>query len=142
MDYRNSTSTSIPASRAILSDDGYVRLTFKDFLATPIVHLISGLDIEMPVYPQLEAMATDISGYTEWVSTTKPFLTIGWSWQLDFSRPQPVCASTGVEGSNIMFFDAHKNDLGYNASLNTLESFIDTLSWQEKVFEAIGFKSP
>lgn len=141
MDYRNSISTSTPASGVYLSEDGYVRLTLEELLATPIIHLISGLDVEMQAYPQ-ETMATNLSGYTEWVSTTKPCVTIGWDWKLDFLHPQPVCARTGVAGSNIMFLDTHKNDLGYNASQHTLASFIDTLSWQEKVLKIIGFKSP
>lgn len=146
MDDRNSpttpTSTSTPASRAILSEDGYVRLTFEDLLVTPMVHLMSGLDTERPAYPQREAMATNISGYTEWVSTAKPCITIGWDWRLDFSSPRPVCVRTGVAGSNIMFVDGQKHDLGHYTSLHTLESFIDTLPWQEKVLKDVGFNSP
>lgn len=139
MDYRNNIATPVSTNCAIPLEDGYVRLTFKDFLATPILHLSSGLDLETGDSPQSGATATDISGYTKWVSTTEPFMTIAWNWQLDFSRPQPALSRLEGAGSNIMLLDTHNNDLGYNTSLHALTSFIDTLPWQKKVLTAIGF---
>lgn len=117
----------------ILSEDGYVCLTLETFLATPLVHLLSSLDDGNPILSREGASLARISGYTEWVSTTTPTITIGWDWWLDVSQGQALYARLGAPRSNVMLVDAMQHDLGPAKTSVLLETAIDMLSWQEEV---------
>ncbi|MES2407627.1 MAG: DUF4902 domain-containing protein [Pseudomonadota bacterium] len=116
-----------------LSEDGYIRLTLETLLATPFVHFLSGLDDEKTISPQEGACYTHISGYTEWLSTTPPTLTLGWDWGLDVSQGQPLYVRLGAPRSNIMLVDTMQHDLGPTKTSVLLETAIDALAWQEEV---------
>ena len=59
-------------------DTGYIYLTVDEFCAGALVHLISGVDQEWQLAGCTGAVATAITGYTEWVSVEGPVVTIGW----------------------------------------------------------------
>lgn len=122
----------------ILSEDGYVRLTFTSLQHTPLVHLLSGLDEDHPELPQSGAYACIISGYTEWVSSTFPIITIGWDWQLDVSLGQPHYVRVGSPRSNLMLQDSRRHDLGPNNTSRLLEVMIDAINWQEETDDTIN----
>jgi hypothetical protein len=61
-------------------DTGYIYLTVDEFCAGALVHLISGIDQECHLAGGAGAVATAITGYTEWVSADAPLVTIGWDW--------------------------------------------------------------
>jgi hypothetical protein len=127
---------------ATLSEDGYVRLTFESFCNLPLFHLLSGLDEDNPVSSSEGAILTVISGYTEWISTTTPAITLGWDWQLTASRGQPRCVRISEPRSNIMLLDAQRRDLGAVKTARLLETTIDRLSWQDAVIKGISYPSP
>ena len=95
-----------------LSDDSYIRLTLGTFLAVQLVHLLSGLDDDRPIIPQEGSSLAHISGYTEWLSTTTPTISLGWDWGLDVSQGQPFYVRLGAPRSNIMLVDVMQHDLG------------------------------
>lgn len=121
----------------ILSDDGYIRLTLETLLITPLVHLLSGLDDDKPIFFQEGASLAHISGYTEWVSTASPTITLGWDWGLDVSQGQPFYVRLGAPRSNIMLIDTMARDLGPTKTSVLLEAAIDALAWQEEVHKYI-----
>lgn len=127
------THTHALETMMYLSRDGYVRLTPETLLATPLRHLLSGLDEDKAMPSHTGARLTRIAGYTEWVSSTTPILTLGWDWQLDGASSQVHYASLGTPRSNVMLVDAEQHDLGAARTLMLLETAIDTLAWQEAV---------
>lgn len=118
-----------------LSDDGYIRLMLETFLATSLVHLLSGLDDDKPIPVQEGATLTQVSGYTEWLSTTSPTLTLGWDWRLDVSQGRSRYVRLAAPRSNIMLVDAMQHDLGSTTTSVLLEGAIDALAWQEAVHQ-------
>ncbi len=127
----------VRAPMIALSDDSYIRLTLETCLATPFVHLLSGLDDDKPIIPQEGASLARISGYTEWLSTTTPTLTLGWDWGLDVSQGQPFYVRLGAPRSNIMLVDAIAHDLGPTKTSVLLETVIDALAWQKETHQYI-----
>lgn len=124
-----------PAAGAALavSEDGYIRLSFRELQTVPLVHLVSGLDDDAPVTGFSGAMPTDIAGYTEWVSLQEPAVTLGWDWQLRCSPAGISLQRTGEPRSNLMLHDASGTDIGYRQTTLQLEVFIAALNWQETV---------
>jgi hypothetical protein len=126
------------ASMMTLSDDGLIRLTVETLRTIPFTHLLSGLDEHDGSPPICEAASLDsISGYTEWVSTTSPVITLGWDWWLDPSAVPPVYTPIGEPRSNVMIVDAQHRDLGRRRSDAALAMLISTWSWQVTVEQHI-----
>ncbi|MDE2324410.1 MAG: DUF4902 domain-containing protein [Betaproteobacteria bacterium] len=121
-----------------LSDDGLVRLTLESLRTIRFTHLLSGLDEHDGPPPSFEGASLDpISGYTEWVTTTSPVITLGWDWWLDASAMPLIYTQAGEPRSNVMIVDAQHHDLGRRKTDETLETLISTLLWQAAVAEHI-----
>lgn len=120
-----------------LSDDSYIRLTLETFLATQLVHLLSGLDDDRLIPLQEGANLARFSGHTEWLSSATPTITLGWDWELDVSQGQPLYVRLGTSRSNVMLVDAMTHDLGHAKTSMLLETAIDALAWQEEVHKYI-----
>ena len=96
-----------------ISPDGYMRMTFEEFRKISLVHLISSLDEDNPDLLQEGATFAEITGYTEWVSTTCPAISIGWDWMLQSSQAGGFCYKrTSKPRSNLMLVDLQQCDLG------------------------------
>ncbi|MFZ3088267.1 MAG: DUF4902 domain-containing protein [Methylotenera sp.] len=128
-------------SKVNLSADGYIRLTLETLSSIPLVHLLSGIDLDNSDIFQEGASLASVSGYTEWVSTTMPVITIGWDWGLDTLQGSPVCRRIETPRSNIMVIDSITlQDLGYIKSLELLETLIANFKWQEEVTRYIALR--
>lgn len=125
--------TRVSEPMITLSEDGYVRLTLETFLTTPLVHLLSDLDDDNLTPCREGASLVRISGYTEWISTTTPTITIGWEWQLGIPKGNAIYARLNAPRSNVMLVDAMQHDLGSAKTLVLLEAAIDMFAWQEEV---------
>ena len=122
-----------------LSDDGLVRLSLENLRVIPFIHLLSVLDEHDGPPPAGEGACLDpISGYTEWVSTTSPVITLGWDWWLDVSAMPCIYTHIGAPRSNVMIVDAQHRDLGRRKTDVALGTLISTWSWQAAVAEHIG----
>ena len=121
-----------------LSPDGYLRMTFADFANIPFVHLLSGLDDDDYVSHPSLAYICSISGYTEWISSISPVVTIGWDWRLEVSQGRPRYALAGSPRSNLMFLDEARRDMGPVRTIALLEAALDATWWQEGTIEAIS----
>lgn len=128
------------APMMILSDDGLVRLSLDSLRAIPFIHLLSGLDEHDAGTPlSCEAASLDpISGYTEWVSTTSPVITLGWDWWLDVSTTPLIYTRMGSPRNNVMLVDAQHHDLGMRKTDAELERLIASWPWQGAVAQFIG----
>jgi hypothetical protein len=117
----------------MISADGYLRLKFPGLRQVRLVHLLSRLDEDGPASPGVAALATAITGYTEWVSTENPGITLGWDWQLNLAcRPFRV-QRINLPRSNVMLVDAVRADLGPDQTAVLLAALIDELAWQAEV---------
>lgn len=117
-----------------ISSDGYVRLSIQQLQATPLTHLISGLDDDILLPAAADAaQATDITGYTEWINEDDPALTVGWDWQLCATRPGCPLIRVSEPRSNILLQDAAGADHAPADSEKLLGAHIDTLDWQPVV---------
>jgi hypothetical protein len=128
----SSSQADAPATEKPLrvSNDGYIRLSFSEIRNVDLQHLITGLDEDTPAISSEGALLTTITGYTEWVSTTVPSITIGWDWQLDTALNRIRLHRVNPPRSNLMLQDIHQTDLGPAKTSAMLEVFIDKLNWQ------------
>jgi hypothetical protein len=132
------SSTTSAVERIQISRDGYIRLLPATFSKLPLVHLISGLDEEPDSGASSSgARVSAIVGYTEWVTTESPAITIGWDWQLGASGGSASCARLGEVRSNVMLVDAEGYDLGPQRSSELLGTAIDDMPWSDQVLSAI-----
>ena len=123
-----------------LSKDGYVRLTFAALQSTPIVHLLSGLDEENLGSGESQIDARGIWGFTEWISSTRPVITIGWDWRLDVTQGRPCYVRASRPRSNLMFLDSEWRDLGFVRTVAMLEVAVDAMEWQPTTRQAISVR--
>jgi hypothetical protein len=123
-----------------LGPDGYVRLTLSSFLKIALEHLLSGLDDDLMNAAPQGAQISVISGHTEWLSRTKPVLTLGWDWELHGVDGHPSCRRTGLPRSNIMLIGDINEDLGAEQTATLLAGAVDALPWQEPALSAIQKK--
>ncbi|MBU2571495.1 MAG: DUF4902 domain-containing protein [Gammaproteobacteria bacterium] len=112
-----------------VSIDGYIRLSFAKLQAVSLVHLISGLDENSPAVTPSAAIATEITGYTEWVNTSIPTITIGWDWQMNAAHNHILPRRINEPRSNIMLIDSTGRDIGPMKTMIMLEALIDELDW-------------
>lgn len=101
-----------------------------------LCHFISGLDDELSEPPLKDGCAISISGYTEWLSSTMPLISVGWDWHLDLATGTPVYVRDGLPRTNLMAFDsASTEDMGDQKTGHLLATLIDHLGWQEAISE-------
>jgi hypothetical protein len=111
-------------------DTGYIYLTVDEFCAGALVHLMSGIDQECQLARCTGAVATAITGYTEWVSAEGPVLTIGWDWQMTAAGKEVRLQRIGPPSSNVMLVSPGRRDLGHARTVALLNDYLDGFDWQ------------
>ena len=123
-----------------ISADGYIRLPLATFKEIELRHLLSGLEEESGV-GSADAHAIPIIGYTEWISIgDRPSITLGWDWQLRTAGTRRDCQRVGEPRSNVMLVHEDRSDLGMVWTSRYLSAAIDSLSWSERVLEAVALR--
>ena len=120
-----------------ISPDGYIRLHYSQLQAVPLAHYLSGLDADGPALPSDAAMATNITGYTEWIGAGQPGVTLGWDWRMDCGSGGVTLTRLNDPNSNIMLIDEAGHDLGPDGSRRQLGLLVDALSWQADAMDYI-----
>jgi len=115
-----------------LSEDGLVRMVFNDLLNISLSHLISINEETRITEPY-----TNIFGYTEWVSVTKPVISVGWDWKLSHDDRIIKIVRIGQPRSNIMLMDSTHSDLGQDNTEMLINQKIDAIAWEMIVKENI-----
>lgn len=120
-------------------NDGLLRLGRQDLAGMKLTHLISGLDDDVEVAPRNPVCggSASLCGYTEWIGTQEPKLTLGWDWHLDDAALAPRVIRYGLPRTNILVLDHRNEPLPWNESLHVLATFIDTFAWNTSAFQAV-----
>ena len=122
-----------------ISPDGYMRLTFEELRQISLVHFISGLDEDNPALLQEGATFSEITGYTEWISTTSPAISIGWDWMLQSSQAGAVYYKRASNPrSNLLLVDAQQRDLGPARTATLIGKVVDEINWHIVVQDYIS----
>ncbi|MDQ2822954.1 MAG: DUF4902 domain-containing protein [Pseudomonadota bacterium] len=111
-------------------DNSYIYLTVDEFCAGALIHLISGVDQEADFALASGAVTTVITGYTEWISTGRPVLTLGWDWQMDASGDVVRLQRIGPPSSNLMLQSPGRRNLGHAHTVRLLNAYVDGFDWQ------------
>ncbi len=120
---------NLDAALMQLGNDGLVRLTLNEVLSTPMVHLTSGVDQEVPgLHPQCGTV-TSLTGYTEWRSVAEPAIVMGWDWMSMYEQGSLRLARVGPPRCNIMLVNHASEDLDWNKQLEILGTVIDAMDW-------------
>jgi hypothetical protein len=114
-----------------LSPDGLIRLTVDQLLSTPLEHLVSGVDLDPNGVPAACGRQTSLSGYTEWVSTQDPTISIGWDWRLQTLAAGVRWVRVGLPRSNLMLMQDTGADTPWYGNLEILGTVVDALAWRE-----------
>jgi Domain of unknown function (DUF4902) len=122
----------------VFSTDGLLRLRQQDLGSLTLIHLISGIDEDAVDQADTRCGAgTTLCGYTEWISTQEPNLTLGWDWHLDAHPAAPRVVRQGLPRTNVLVVSGEQNPLPWDESLEVLASFIDTFDWNTPAFDAV-----
>ena len=116
-----------------ITNYGLISLTLQDLIAIELKHLISGLDTESENSIINCGRETEIAGFTEWISETKPAITIGWDWCFDYKKSYTSLQPLGHPRSNIILIDESRKEYSYEDNLIGLSHFINTFPWHKTV---------
>lgn len=122
------------------SDTGYIRLAYAELQDIRLIHLVSGMDEDVPDAGTDGAVPTAITGYTEWVAAESPVVSIGWDWQMLADHSQVQLTRVGGASSNVMLQGAGHIDLGHAKTALLLEALIDNLVWQAATLEYVSVR--
>ncbi|MFL6647058.1 MAG: DUF4902 domain-containing protein [Sulfurifustis sp.] len=125
------------SSDARQAADGFIRLSLDEIFSIRLHHLMSRID-EEDVRPSACGSVTTITGYTEWVSTTPPTVTLGWDWSIEWRRSEMSCVRVGMPRSNVMLIDNRHHDYGWRANLVVLAAIVDAIAWDQFTARAIA----
>ncbi|MGV7211648.1 DUF4902 domain-containing protein [Oxalobacteraceae bacterium A2-2] len=121
-----------------MSTTGYVYLTLAQLQAISLSHLISGMDEDGDPHVPEAAVATAITGYTEWVAGGKPTITIGWDWQMLRDGGAVRLRRVSDPASNVMLQSPAGADLGPGKSAALLGAFVDGIDWQSTTLDYLN----
>lgn len=114
-----------------LSPDGLIRLTVDQLLSTPLEHLVSGVDPDPDAVLAACGRQTSLCGYTEWISTQDPTISIGWDWRLQTMAAGVRWVRVGLPRSNLMLTQDTGADASWHGNLEILGTVVDALAWRE-----------
>jgi hypothetical protein len=116
----------------------YIYLTVDELCAGALVHLISGVDQDAPAGAGDGAVATAITGYTEWISASRPVVTLGWDWQMHAIGNAVRLERIGPPSSNLMLQSPARRNLGHARTAELLNAYLDGFNWQATTLGHIG----
>ena len=119
-------------------DNSYVYLTVDELRAGALVHLVSGIDHDAASAPVAGVMTTAITGYTEWIGTGQPVVTLGWDWQMCATGAVVRLHRIGPPSSNLMLQSPARHNLGHARTALLLNAFVDGFDWQVATLGHIG----
>ncbi len=112
----------------------------ESLLSLPFVHLASGVDAAERAGADACGTSTMITGYTEWVSTAEPRVSIGWDWSMRVVAAAVSWDRSGLPRSNILLVDDEGRDYPWPRNLAVLGTLADALPWKEVLPRAVALR--
>lgn len=137
---RSADKRNMAGSTLVVSKDGYIRLPCHQVGAVELVHLLSGADPELSGHAG--AVATSLTGFTEWISTGSPAISLGWDWKMDTASRPGELRRLNWPRSNLMLCDRARTDVGPDETARLLAQMIDLLAWQGTVRNHLQLRIP
>ena len=122
------------------SADGWVRLSLEELLSLPLRHLLSGIDDASEERANKCGEITSISGYTEWLSTSQPVITLGWDVMREVGVAGLSWVRAGLPRTNVRLINPDGTDMEWNKNLHVLATVVDALPWQQEISLALAEK--
>jgi hypothetical protein len=116
---------------------GLIRLSLAQCRRLHLEHLTSGLDEDAHGI-RVCGSRTTFTGYTEWVSTTHPCVTLGWAWRVDAWWGRLRCVRVGAPFGNLLIVDRSGCDYTWRRNLAALAGLVDALAWCESASAAVS----
>jgi hypothetical protein len=113
-------------------------MTLEDVLVLPFTHLVSGLDEPSDDVVATCGSSTTISGYTEWVASTDPPVTVGWDWVVDAANQGTRWVRVGPPRSNVLLIDSAERPYDWAKNEAVLATVVDAIPWQEQARTAVA----
>ncbi|MGV7211654.1 DUF4902 domain-containing protein [Oxalobacteraceae bacterium A2-2] len=110
------------------TDTGAVRVPLDQLAQLHLIHLVSGLDEEGEPDCGEGALATCITGYTEWIGRDR--ITIGWDWEMLAADAIVTLRRVGGPASNLALCGADGGALGPAGTALALAAYLDRFQWQ------------
>lgn len=121
-----------------MSNDGYIRMPFAKVELIHLIHLISGVDEDVPAAGTEEVVLITITGYTEWISEDIPPITLGWDWQMHGHNHHTRLRRVSEPRGNLMLQGIDQLDLGHAKTATLLEAYIDRLNWETETLKYLN----
>jgi hypothetical protein len=124
-----STNSPLPAPLEY-SENGYIRLTYREFCDLHFPKRLSIEDDDLRRELIDQALPAFCAGYCDWVDdTTAVQVSVGWAWFIaDDHSPQQL--APGGFSSNVMFVSLEGADLGVAKTNELLENWLAGICWQ------------
>jgi hypothetical protein len=117
------------------TETGQVRMPLAALAALRLEHLVSGLDEQGEADCGEAAVATCITGYTEWTGSDR--ISIGWDWEMQAADAVVTLQRTSDPASNVVLCDAAGGELEPDVVAVVLETYIDDLQWESITLQHI-----
>lgn len=121
----------------LFSDDGFLRLSLDEMFDLRLEHLLSGFDPDPAEYRRCGS-ATNLYGYSEWVSRVVPSLSLGWDWRVVCVQGAASLVRVGLPRSNVLLIDGEGVDFGWMRNLEILGTLVDALPWRDDTPRALA----
>lgn len=112
-----------------ISAEGLVRVSLEELLSMPITHRYSGIDEHRLNAVSACGRRTTICGYTEWGTSTRLVVSLGWDWRVDVSGGTVRLVRRDSLRTNALLVDSLGQDLTWESSLGCLATVVDSLQW-------------
>lgn len=123
-----------------VSHDGYIRIPAEKLGSIQLLHLDSGIYSPEDQYPLLDRTRCKINGYTEWISLSSPYVSVGWDWDLIIHGTEPDLIKTGDVYTNLMMQSESNTDLSERENRQLIADSLSSLDWKSKVKSFITLK--
>ena len=111
------------------SSDGYVRLTFSQFIHLAFPHKLAWEDRALCEELLFEDIPASRAGYCEWATdNVLAQVSIGWAW-FCFADERKFLVPGGVS-SNVMLLTEAQYDMGAVKTSELLQAWISSQHWQ------------
>ena len=120
-----------------MTPTGQIYVRADDLHLVRLTHLMSALDEWTPSISATAAIASELTGYTEWLSTAEPTVTIGWDWQLVTNGTQLTLIRVSPPRTNLIIQDSTGKHIGQQSEDLILGKWVDEIDWQNNTMDEI-----